>query len=68
MAEPVVRPLWQRMSETMRPVTLALALVKKASPQSMRTFIPEGGKMAFPVTVQVEGLSSSVPICVCDGH
>ena len=48
----MVRPLVQLIPERMRFVTLASSLAKNERPQSMRTLMPEGGRMAAPVTVQ----------------
>ena len=62
MADETLRPRLQFMAEMMRAVTSACGLEYDASPQSMRTLMPAGGRMALPVTTQSKSLEAVSPL------
>ena len=62
VAELLLRPRLQAMPEIRRAVTSASGREYEASPQSMRTLMPEGGTMALPVTTQSKSRDAVSPL------
>ena len=64
----MVRPLLALIPERMRRVTLASSLAKNERPQSIRTLMPAGGRMAAPGNRPIERRRSRVSVGIGNGY